>query len=121
MSTYQDRSYNNKRPLTIAEIRRDDGLEQAVGMSAKEPWSSLNALKEEVNALLKKNDVTEQTKKQLSELEVLADDLNKKMNVLKEEAANALKEQLQQLIDLKKQTLATANLPVNTPISLSVT
>ena len=74
-------------------------------MSAKEPWSSLNALKEEVNALLKKNDVTEQTKKQLSELEVLADDLNKKMNVLKEEAANALKEQLQQLIDSKKQTV----------------
>ncbi len=96
-------------------------------MSAKElsSWnemSSLNALKEEVNALLKTNDVTEQTKKQLSELEVQVDDLNKKLNVLKDDGANDLKEQLQQLIDSKQQmVLAAANLQVNTLISLSQT
>ena len=51
-----------------------------------------------------------------------SEDLNKKMNVLKDEAANTLKELLQQLIDSKQQmVLAAANLQVNTLISLSQT
>ena len=69
------------------------------------------------------NRVGEAPGKSVELLDLLkSEDLNKKMNVLKDEAANTLKELLQQLIDSKKQTvLATANLPVNTPISLSQT
>ena len=84
---------------------------------------SWNALKEEVNALLKTMDVKEQTMKQPdAEHKVLANDLNKMLKVLKDEA-NTTK-QLQLLNDLQKQIellLAIVNRTVNTQILPSQT
>jgi valyl-tRNA synthetase len=84
---------------------------------------SWNALKEEVNALLKTMDVKEQTMKQPdAEHKVPANDLNKMLKVLKDEA-NTTK-QLQLLNDLQKQIellLATVKRTVNTQILPSQT
>ena len=79
---------------------------------------SLDAIKEEVNALFKNSEQTQQRMKQMdADLKVQVDDLVKKLNDLNQEAANTLHEQVQELNFLQKQMdiewlFATANLKV---------
>ena len=96
-------------------------VEYSVGMPAEgqsNEMRSLDAIKEEVNALFKNSEQTQQRMKQMdADLKVQVDDLVKKLNDLNQEAANTFHEQVQELNFLQKQMdiewlFATANLLV---------